>query len=60
MMLARWFGVGYNRDHRDAGIVFAQDDNEAIVTSYDQYIFLMPLQRLQQGQTALRLGRYIG
>ena len=42
------------------GTVFAQDGDEAIVTPYDNCILLMPLQRLQQGQTAVRLGRYVG
>ena len=41
------------------GTAFAQDGDEMIVTPYDNCILIMPLQRLHQGQTAVRLGRYV-
>jgi succinylglutamate desuccinylase len=44
----------------EPGTVFAQDGDEAIATPYDNCVLIMPLQRLQQGQTAVRLGRYVG
>ncbi len=41
------------------GTVLAHDGEEQIVTPYGDCILIMPSQRLFQGQTAVRLGRYV-
>ncbi len=41
------------------GTVLAHDGEEPIVTPYGDCILIMPSQRLYQGQTAVRLGRYV-
>lgn len=42
-----------------AGSVIAYDDEQPITTPYDRCILIMPNRRLTQGQTAVRLGRFI-
>ena len=41
------------------GSVLAHDGNEPVKTPYDECVLIMPSRRLQPGQTAVRLGRYI-
>ena len=41
------------------GTVLAHDGGNPIVTPYSDCILIMPSQRLYQGQTAVRLGRYV-
>jgi predicted deacylase len=41
------------------GSVLAHDGAEPVKTPYDDCVLIMPSRRLQPGQTAVRLGRYI-
>ena len=41
------------------GSVLAHDGPEPVKTPYDDCVLIMPSRRLQPGQTAVRLGRYI-
>jgi predicted deacylase len=42
------------------GTVIAHDGVKPLITPYDDCILIMPSRRLTKGQTAVRLGRYIG
>lgn len=42
-----------------AGTVIAEDDGRPVATPYDECVLIMPSQRLQKGQTAVRLGRFV-
>jgi predicted deacylase len=41
------------------GSVLAHDGGEPVTTPYDDCVLIMPSRRLVQGQTAVRLGRYL-
>ncbi|MGH7006455.1 MAG: succinylglutamate desuccinylase, partial [Alphaproteobacteria bacterium] len=41
------------------GAILAHDGDEAITAPYDNCVLIMPSRRLVQGQTAVRLGRYL-
>jgi predicted deacylase len=41
------------------GSVLAHDGGEPVKTPYDDCVLIMPSRRLQPGQTAVRLGRYV-
>jgi predicted deacylase len=41
------------------GSVLAHDGSEPVKTPYDECVLIMPSRRLQPGQTAVRLGRYV-
>jgi predicted deacylase len=43
-----------------AGTVLARDGADAIVTPYDNCVLIMPTRRPRRGETAVRLGRYVG
>lgn len=43
-----------------AGTVIAHDGTRPVATPYDNCVLVMPTRRLKPGQTAVRLGRYIG
>jgi predicted deacylase len=43
-----------------AGTVIAHDDGAPVTTPYDDCVLIMPSRRLNKGQTAVRLGRYVG
>lgn len=42
-----------------AGTIIGYDGVAPITTPYDDCVLIMPSRRLQQGQTAVRLGRYV-
>jgi hypothetical protein len=42
------------------GTLIAHDGAKPLTTPYDDCILIMPSRRLSKGQTAVRLGRYIG
>jgi predicted deacylase len=41
------------------GSILAHDGGEPVTTPYDDCVLIMPSRRLIQGQTAVRLGRYV-
>jgi len=41
------------------GSILAHDGDEPVTTPYDDCVLIMPSRRLAQGQTAVRLGRYL-
>ncbi|MEX2630520.1 MAG: hypothetical protein WD341_11340, partial [Tistlia sp.] len=41
------------------GSLLARDGGRPVVTPYDDCVLIMPSRRLQRGQTAVRLGRYL-
>jgi len=41
------------------GSVLGHDGDEPVTTPYDDCVLIMPSRRLQPGQTAVRLGRYV-
>ena len=41
------------------GSVVGHDGDEPVTTPYDDCVLIMPSRRLQPGQTAVRLGRYV-
>jgi hypothetical protein len=41
------------------GSVLGHDGSEPVKTPYDHCVLIMPSRRLQPGQTAVRLGRYL-
>jgi len=43
-----------------AGTLLATDGAEKVLTPYDNCVLIMPSKRLGKGQTAVRLGRYVG
>ncbi|MDP6343203.1 MAG: succinylglutamate desuccinylase/aspartoacylase family protein [Alphaproteobacteria bacterium] len=43
----------------EAGTVIGHDGERPIVTPFDDCVLIMPSQRLQVGQTAVRLGRFV-
>lgn len=43
-----------------AGTPIAKDGDRAIVSPYDRCILIMPSRRLSKGNTAVRLGRFVG
>lgn len=43
-----------------AGTAIAEDGGRAVLTPYDDCVLVMPSRRLLKGQTAVRLGRYVG
>jgi predicted deacylase len=43
-----------------AGTVIGHDDDKEVRTPYDNCVLIMPSRRLVRGQTAVRLGRYVG
>ena len=43
-----------------AGTIIARDGQTPVTTPYDACVLIMPSRRLGKGQTAVRLGRYIG
>lgn len=43
-----------------AGTPIGRDGNRAIVAPYDRCILIMPSRRLTKGNTAVRLGRFVG
>jgi predicted deacylase len=43
-----------------AGTEIARDGGAPVVTPYDDCVLIMPSRRLTKGQTAVRLGRYVG
>jgi hypothetical protein len=43
-----------------AGTLLATDGAEKVLTPYDDCVLIMPSKRLGKGQTAVRLGRYVG
>jgi hypothetical protein len=43
-----------------AGTLLARDGPRDIRTPYDDCVLIMPAQRPKQGETAVRLGRYLG
>lgn len=45
---------------RGAGTVLARDGYAEIVTPYDDCVLVMPTRRPRRGETAVRLGRYLG
>ena len=42
-----------------AGTLIGHDGDDPVVTPYDDCVLIMPTKRLWQGQTAVRLGRFI-
>jgi predicted deacylase len=42
-----------------AGTLLARDGDRAVLTPYDDCVLIMPSKRLQPGQTAVRLGRFV-
>ena len=42
------------------GTVLAHDGGEAIRTPYDDCVLIMPTRRPKLGETAVRLGRFVG
>lgn len=44
----------------EAGTVIGHDGDRAVTTPYDNCVLIMPSRRLATGQTAVRLGRYVG
>jgi predicted deacylase len=42
------------------GSILGHDGEEPVTTPYDDCVLIMPSRRLQPGQTAVRLGRYVG
>lgn len=42
------------------GSLLAHDGGRPVVTPYDDCVLIMPSRRLKRGQTAVRLGRYLG
>jgi hypothetical protein len=42
------------------GTLIAHDGVKPLTTPYDDCVLIMPSRRLTKGQTAVRLGRYIG
>lgn len=42
------------------GTILGHDGGEPVETPYDNCVLIMPSRRLTKGQTAVRLGRYIG
>jgi predicted deacylase len=44
----------------NAGTLLATDGAEKVLTPYDDCVLIMPSKRLGKGQTAVRLGRYVG
>jgi predicted deacylase len=42
------------------GTLIGRDDGREVLTPYDECVLIMPSRRLVRGQTAVRLGRYIG
>lgn len=42
------------------GSLLARDGDRPVVTPYDDCVLIMPSRRLQRGQTAVRLGRFLG
>lgn len=42
------------------GSLLAHDGERPVVTPYDDCVLIMPSRRLHRGQTAVRLGRYLG
>jgi predicted deacylase len=42
------------------GTVIGRDGSRPVVTPYDECVLIMPSRRLSKGQTAVRLGRFIG
>ncbi|HEX6979903.1 MAG TPA: M14 family metallopeptidase [Alphaproteobacteria bacterium] len=40
--------------------IIAQDGDEPVRTPYDDCVLIMPSRRLSKGQTAVRLGRFVG
>ena len=45
---------------RRAGTVYAADGDTAIRTPHDDCVLIMPTRRPKRGETAVRLGRYVG
>jgi len=43
-----------------AGTVLARDGDREIMTPYDDCVLIMPTRRPRKGETAVRLGRYVG
>jgi len=43
-----------------SGTIIAKDDDRLIRTPYDNCVLIMPTRRVKPGQTAVRLGRFIG
>jgi predicted deacylase len=43
-----------------AGTVLGHDGGRPVTTPYDDCVLIMPSRRLMKGQTAVRLGRYVG
>ena len=44
----------------EAGTLIGHDGSEPVVTPYDNCVLIMPSRRLWKGQTAVRLGRFVG
>jgi predicted deacylase len=44
----------------EKGTLIGRDDGREVRTPYDDCVLIMPSRRLVRGQTAVRLGRYIG
>lgn len=42
------------------GTILGHDGNQPVETPYDNCVLIMPSRRLTKGQTAVRLGRYVG
>jgi hypothetical protein len=42
------------------GTIIGRDGSKPVATPYDNCILIMPSRRLSRGQTAVRLGRFIG
>jgi hypothetical protein len=42
-----------------AGSLLARDGNADILTPYDNCVLIMPTRRPKQGETAVRLGRFV-
>lgn len=42
-----------------AGTLLARDGDQPVLTPYDDCVLIMPSRRLQPGQTAVRLGRFV-
>jgi hypothetical protein len=45
---------------REAGTLLARDGGAEIFTPYDDCVLIMPTRRPKKGETAVRLGRFIG
>jgi predicted deacylase len=45
---------------RKRGTLIAQDGERDVVTPYDDCVLIMPTRRPKRGETAVRLGRYVG